>query len=245
MNRTSRREMLGTIGLTAGAGLAAGCGGAVQSQTPSPPPKAVAWQYKPLSPAAVAADAYRIMPEGGCMYGLFAAVLSAWSKETAQPLDGFPFHMFRYGEGGIGGWGSVCGALNAGAALFGLFECDKKRREQLVTDLFSWYEQTELPTFRPSEDGSVKIAKSVAGSVLCHISVAHWCKASGAAPLSKEMKHRCRCLTADVAAKTVELLNHHRDSANLPAQAEAKPPAPKEPPQALGKMRCDACHKEE
>ena len=61
------------------------------------------------------------------MYGIMKAALSTWSNETARPLDGFPFHMFRYGQGGIGGFGSICGALNAGAALIGLFESNEQR----------------------------------------------------------------------------------------------------------------------
>ena len=237
--------MFAVIGMAASTGLAAGSGGMAQSQTPSATPTAISWQYKVLPPAVVAAEAYRIMSEGGCMYGVLTAVLKAWGKEAAQPLDGFPFHMFRYGEGGIGGWGSTCGALNGGAALIGLFENDKKRREQLIADLFTWYEQTGLPAYSPPEGDAAKPAKSVAGSVLCHVSVAHWCKKSGAAPLTKEMKQRCRCLTADVAAKTVELLNHNRDSGAPVAPAEAKPAPAKEPPKAFGKMQCAACHETE
>ncbi len=235
--------MLGAIGLAAGSGLVAGYVGAAQSDTPQSPPKPPeAWQYVPLSPAAVAAEAYRVMPEGGCMYGVFAAVLSAWGKSAGQRLDGFPFHMFRYGEGGIGGFGSICGTLNAGAALIGLFEKEKKRRAQLIADLFGWYEEAELPQYRPPEETSETMAKSRAASVLCHVSLAHWCKVSGAALMSEEMKQRCRCLTADVAAKTVELLNRNVDPAARPAAGDAKPDASKEPPRAFGKMRCATCH---
>ena len=233
-----RREVLSAVGAAIGASLVSGCGGDARCDTPQAP----AWKYVPLSPPAVAAEAYRIMPEGGCMYGLFKAVLSAWSKETGQALDTFPFHMFRYGEGGIGGFGSICGTLNAGAALIGLFEHDKPRRTQLIAELFQWYEATALPDYQPSGDEKDKSAKSTAGSVLCHISVAHWCKVSGAAPLSKEMGRRCRCLTADVAAKTVELLN--RNAADPARDADPKLETPQEPPVALGKMQCAACHDE-
>jgi len=176
------------------------------------------------------------------MYGVMKAVLSAWSRETARPLDGFPYHMFRYGEGGIGGFGSICGALNAGAALMGLFENDKPRRTQLIADLFSWYERAALPRYRPPEDKSVPTARSAAESVLCHVSVAHWCKVSGAAPLSKEMSQRCRRLTADVATKTVNLLNQNLDFVALPAQSDVKPDVSKKPQTSVGKMRCVACH---
>jgi hypothetical protein len=174
------------------------------------------------------------------MYGVVKAVLSTWSKEHAQPLDEFPFHMFRYGEGGIGGFGSICGALNGGAALIGLFENEKSSRTQLIGELFSWYERTALPRYRPSDQRTVRPPRSVAESVLCHVSVSQWCQVSGATPLSKEMGQRCRCLTADVAARTVKLLNE--GATGLPSQPEAKPAAATEPPKSIGKMRCATCH---
>lgn len=235
----SRRDILGTIGLAAGAGLAAVYAGEQKSEPAASNQAPPSWRYVPLVPAEVAAEAYRTVPDGGCMYGLFKAVLTAWSKQTGCPLDFFPFHMFRYGAGGIAGWGSICGALNGGAAIIGLFETDKTRSGKLIGELFSWYEQTELPSYEPSGESS-SIAQSAAASVLCHISVAHWCTASGVAPLSAAMNERCRRLTADVAAKTVELLN--RVQTDPPTQAAVSQASPGKPPQSLGKMNCATCH---
>lgn len=239
MKTSSRREVLAALGLAAGTGLAIFHGGRRGTDGLAAGPSPDPWQYVPLAPAEVAAEAYRLMPEGGCMYGVFRAVLIGWAKKAGQSLDMFPFHMFRYGEGGIAGWGTICGTLNAGAALIGLFENDRARREKLISELFAWYEQAELPVYRPAAD-SPPISKSVADSVLCHISVAHWCSASGAQLVSPAMKERCRRLTADVAAKTVELLNRRQSAA--PTAAVASQATPAKPPKSIGKMDCRACH---
>jgi hypothetical protein len=241
MKQVTRREVFSVLGLTAGAGLLSGCGGEAQSQTITPKTESAAWKYASLVPSDVAVETYRVMPEGGCMYGVFKGVLTIWSKHSGESTDSFPFHMMRYGEGGIGGWGTVCGALNAGAAIIGLFEKDKKLREKLIAELFAWYEKTDLPAFKPVNAES-EIAQSLSASVLCHISVAKWCKKSGTAPLSPQMKERCRRLSADVAAKTVELLNKNQEKPSLPATSKSDTAISKEPPPAIGKMNCTTCH---
>jgi len=75
--RTSGREWLGAIGLAAGTSVVSGCGGEVQSQTPTSTDASAAWHYVSLVPACVAAEAYRLMPEGGCMYAAFTSILTA------------------------------------------------------------------------------------------------------------------------------------------------------------------------
>ena len=57
--------------------------------------------------------------------------------------------MMRYGAGGVGGWGSLCGTLNGAAAVVGLVEPAKERRSQIMRELFSWYESTAPPTYAP------------------------------------------------------------------------------------------------
>jgi hypothetical protein len=244
MKKATRREVLSGIGVVAGAGMFSGFGGEARADAAAKDP-ANEWKYVRLDSAAVAAEAYRLYPEGGCMYAVFEAVLAAWFKATGRSADSFPFHMMRYGHGGVAGWGSVCGALNGGAALVGLFEQDKKRQEQLIDDLFSWYEATELPGYIAPEADSAKSTKSAAGSILCHVSVARWCKVAGAEPASKERKQRCRSLTAEVAAKAVELLNQHFTSKVVPEPAKLGVKVSSEPPKVVGKMRCAACHEQQ
>jgi hypothetical protein len=156
--------------------------------------------------------------------------------------------MMKYGEGGVGIWGLLCGTLNGGAAIIGLFERDKQRRENLIAQLFSWYETTELPSYQPkTKQDSMEIPKTIANSVLCHASIGKWCLESGNEIGGQEMKEPCRRLTAEVAAKTVELLN-----ANLNEPCKFAGLSPdvktclschtKELHDTLGKMRCDSCH---
>jgi hypothetical protein len=264
MDKFNRRMVLRSLGLTAGASLLAGCGGDLQSSekqekadpTDQERKGAVTreracddWRYVPLAPAAVAAEAYRLMPEGGCMYGLFAAIITTIAKTHGEPFSSFPLHMMKYGAGGVGHWGSLCGAINGGAAVIGLFDRDKGRQEKLIAQLFSWYEGAELPAYRPEKSDPAAVPKSVAGSVLCHVSAGKWCKKSGSEVGGPEMKERCRRLTADVAAKTVELLNASLkgpcEFAGLGADVKSCLSCHgKDLHDAMGQMRCGTCHQQ-
>jgi hypothetical protein len=86
-------------------------------------------------------------------------------------------------------------------------------------------------------------------TVLCHVSLSKWCKASGAEVGSPEMKERCRRLTADVASKTVELLNANLQSCCQFAGSTAEVKSclschGKELHDTLGQMRCGSCHQQ-
>lgn len=247
MKDITRRQLLGSVGLGAGVSLIPGCGEPLHG---SEEEAANRWEYVRLDPAVVVTEAYRLVPDGGCMYGLFAGIMTVMATERGESYLSFPVHMMKYGEGGVAGWGSLCGTVNGGAAIIGLFEQDKQRRESLIAELFSWYETAELPGYQPkAAKNSTTIPKSIAGSILCHLSVSNWCKASGNEVGSAEMRERCRRLTADVAGKTIELLN-----ANLrePCQFAGLSPEVKsclschgkELHDSLGKMRCNSCHQQ-
>jgi hypothetical protein len=260
----SRRQLLSSVGFAAGASLLAGCGDALEGapsqekatlpqDTGSPQPALSAgndWKYIKLIPATVAAEAYRLVPQGGCMYGLFAGIMAAMAEIQGEPYLSFPLHMMKYGEGGVGLWGSLCGTLNGGAAIIGLFVPQKEQREQLIAELFTWYEATELPTYCPTGISDLPpVPTSVARSVLCHVSVGRWCTTSGDEIGSPEMKERCRRLTAEVAAKTVELLNANlREPCKFVGlNTEVKSCLSchsKELHDTLGKMQCTACHQQ-
>ncbi len=218
----TRRQLLSSATLVTGTSMLTGCGGFAESAagpetTPVPEgarapqpalPSSEVWAYIKLDPAVVAAEAYRLMPQGGCMYALFGGIVTTMAQLQGEPYRSFPVHMMKYGEGGVGLWGTLCGTLNGGAAIIGLFVPEKEPRDRLIAELFSWYEATELPTYHPKDaKDSSPFPRSVARSVLCHVSLGRWCAASGNKIGSPEMKERCRRLTAEVAAKTVELLN--------------------------------------
>jgi hypothetical protein len=261
----SRRQLLYSASLAAGACFIGGCANSAQSSPPAgaiPSDKqradgspisqredALRWQYRELDPTVVAAEAFRQVADGGCMYGLFAGIMKTLANDHGEPYRSFPVHMMRYGEGGVGLWGSLCGTVNGGAAIFGLFEPDKKRRESLISELFSWYETAELPSYVPaSPPESLEIPKTVTRSVLCHISVGTWCLESGNDIGSDEMKERCRRLTADVAAKTVELLNANLHEpckfAGLRGEVRSCLSCHKlDLHDTMGKMDCSNCHR--
>jgi hypothetical protein len=250
MKRLTRRGLLGSAGLMTGAGLwiASSRGQTLPAKgTKEEQPRG--WQYVAVDKAAVAGEAVRLYFDGGCMYGVFGSIVGAMAKVAGEPFRSFPLHMMKYGESGAGGFGSLCGALNGGAAVIGLFEQAKERREAVIGELFSWYEATSLPIYRTAGASSSKeMPKSIAHSVLCHVSVNHWCQVSCCDVLDKQRKERCSLLSADVAMKTVELLTRNRQPASTftGLAPETKSCLSCHGKQELrdtqGKMECNCCH---
>lgn len=166
------------------------------------------WKYSTLDPAATAELAYNYYPEGSCMYATVKSVVSQLAVIHGEPYTSFPIHMFKYGHGGVGGYGSVCGALNGAAAVIGLVVSEKDIQDKMIGDFFKWYEKEPLPAYNPSNPGMDFIpAKSTSNSVLCHASNTNWCNQAGFNVNSKERKERCRRLTGDIALKVATVLN--------------------------------------
>lgn len=91
---------------------------------------------------------------------------------------------------------------------------------------------------------------SIANSVLCHNSTTNWSDVSEFKIFTEQQKERCRRLTADVAKKTVEILNAEFDDKFQPAHklsakvntcrsCHAKPSKERN---TRGKMDCTSCH---
>lgn len=251
MQRPSRREVLAAFGMSAGSSMLAGCAGALESVSRAEEKSRSNWEYSLLDPGTVAQRAYRMYADGSCMYAVFGSIVTSLADRVGEPFASFPIGMMRYGHGGVGGWGSLCGAVNGGAAIFGLFypEKDKKFRDGLVEELFAWYEQTELPCYRPEDaEPGEEAVRTVAGSVLCHRSVGHWACAAAADAYCEERTERCRRLSADVAAKTVEILNRlitdRTPSPSLVADVKSclSCHGPRELADVSAKMDCRSCH---
>jgi hypothetical protein len=211
------------------------------------------WKYVPLAPAVTAERAYTYYSEGSCMYATIKSVISQLTEKIGEPYTSFPFQMFKYGHGGIGGYGSICGTLNGAAALIGLLVQDKNVQDKMIADIFKWYEKEPLPEFNPKNPSYDYVpVKSVSNSVLCHASNTIWCKSAGFKVDSKERKERCRRLTADVAQKVTAALNDlthntyitdiHNDqevnSCMVCHGSEGKVN------NASAKMSCNSCHSE-
>lgn len=166
------------------------------------------WKYSPLDPAITAELAYKYYDEGSCMYATVKSIISQLAEKIGEPYKSFPIHLFKYGHGGVGGYGSICGALNGTAALIGLLVSDSSVRDKMITDVFQWYEVEPLPRFNPQNSSYDHIpVTSVSQSILCHASNTNWCKVSGFKVNSNERKERCRRMTSDVAKKVTISLN--------------------------------------
>ncbi len=231
----SRRNLLFKGGLAAvGTGIAglalSQATKAIGSGDPQVKIPELPWPYKKLDPLAVAEAAYEGYYKAACGFGAFDSIIEPLRKEVGFPFTVMPSGLFIIGQGGVAETASLCGALHgASGAIFlvsGGF--DRKNRDlsySIIQDLFLWYEQTSLPDYRP-KNPRFEIAKTVAGSTLCHVSVSKWCKATKFKAFSKERSDRCGWITAAVAKQAAELLNKYADGPfkathTLPAAAQS------------------------
>ena len=231
MKNITRREAVGAIGIASGSILLSsffrneiyGYSGKKKSVLP--------WAYTKLDPLVTADRAYQGFYVERCMYGVFESIIGQLGEKFGEPYSLFPFEMMRYGEGGVAGWSSLCGALNGAAAAIKLVS---KNYITQVNELFTWYEQILLPTYVPKKPRlAFDMPTSISGSVICHTSVTLWTKASGNKYRndSKERDERCARVTASVAEYTAKLLNAEYDGKFI-AAFKTKPEV----------KRCQGCH---
>lgn len=262
MNTVSRRHLLGYGGAALG-GLLIGANAVSADESKA---SGKDWEYHRLDPALTAARGYAGYYAGRCCYGVFDAVNGALADKHGAPYDTFPSSMLAFGKSGVAGFGTLCGALNGAGAAIGLYvgavnkkDPTSKARDKMITDLFSWYEKEALPVFKPtdallasSKGKDCAVPATCAESVLCHRSVGVWCSKAECGASSKERSERCARLTADVAARTVELLNAHlageKPAAQLSAEAQTCLSCHgkgKELDNAKSKMNCAVCHSDD
>jgi hypothetical protein len=228
--KVSRRDLLngaGTMMLGSVLGALAFSGHDTQAATgQSGSPPELPWPYKKVNPQAVGEAGYYGFYKGACCYGAFEAIMGELRREVGHPYTIIPTTMWVVGEGGLAGISTLCGALNG--ASFAIFLAkgglEREQREAafaLIKDLFTWYEQTPLPDYRP-KNPKFEIVTSASHSPLCHVSVSNWCKKSGFKSFSKERAERCAWLTGTVAKKAVELLNASSAGTFKPAYSFTK-----------------------
>ena len=144
-----------------------------------------------------------------CASAAFGSIVGmlqeTFAHDRNNPYHNIPLSMMQWGAGGAAGFGSLCGALNGACTAIGL-ACSNDDAKKYISDLLTWYSETDLPIY-PSPVPEYNHVQSAAGSNLCHVSVTNWCIASGYASKSPQRFDRCACLAADVASKTVEMLN--------------------------------------
>lgn len=183
-------------------------GAATPAPTSTPDPTGWPWKYVKLDPKVVAQKAYDAYYQGGCMFGVFDAIISALKDAYGPPYNLIPTNMARYGKGGDVDWGTLCGTLNGAGLAMNLV---LKDFAPPINDLVYWYTKTALPTFQPATPKVAISATSVSDSPLCHVSVTEWCNAAKVKSESPERSERCGRLTADVAAQAVQILNDYAD----------------------------------
>ena len=102
------------------------------------------WKYSHLDPAVTAELAYKYYTEGSCMYATVKSIISQLAEKIGEPFKSFPIHLFKYGHGGVGGYGSICGALNGSAALIGLLVSDSSVRDKIISDVSNGMKKKHL-----------------------------------------------------------------------------------------------------
>lgn len=217
------------------------------------------WPYADLVPDEVRVEAhYLYWNEKDCASGVFGGLINKLAAAIGDPWTNLPMEILLFGRGGGVGWGSICGALNGAAALISLV-VDKASSGPLITELWGWYTQEELPTDTANEFGTNgwylvhnyddALPQNIAGSPLCHISVTEWCVTADKKVHDLERKERCARVAGDVAAKTVELLNAHFagtftptyvDPATVTACLSCHGNGAMD--NVMTKMECTACH---
>jgi hypothetical protein len=174
------------------------------------------WPYVKLDPEKTAEIAYSEWYRLFCGGAVVSSVFGQLKEKIGEPYRSFPTDAFIFLEGGIAGWGTICGT-NAGSnivtnLIIGPRTSGSEDGMLMGSEMMQWYSDTPMPTFTPKAP-KVKgaIPQTVANSPLCHISVGRWMKAANKSLGSPERKDRCARLTASMAYHLVELLNEWKD----------------------------------
>lgn len=225
-DKLSRREFLyGSAGFAAGAaiasgglGLLSGCIGSesqvVEKECPTGEKVAWPWPYKKLDTARVADIAYENWYKKFCCYAVASGIMIPLQEEVGEPYTSFPIESTKWGHGGAVGWGTLCGSLNGAGIATSLIAGEEG--EAILNDVIYWYTTTELPIYMPETPKAEIENVNKSNSPLCHISVGKWMKKEDVKFFSPERSERCARLSADVAVKTVELLNDWADGKYTP-----------------------------
>ncbi len=249
----SRRRMLQVSGAFVGGAVVGGTIiNSVNSMTKSEGSKSTAWTWKPIKPESIQERAYQsAWAKIGCMYGVVESVLGTLADKYGAPYNTFPIAATVYGSGGIGGIGSLCGTVNAGGMLFGIFVDKQQELFALCNELSLWYEKTAMPVYKPVEPlQDIPVMATVSGSNLCHISCTKWSNASGHKLMTMQHFERCNRMVADVAVKIVTMLNQYtgreltyHEKLNIFSEGCISCHSPaKEKGDVSANMSCDTCH---
>jgi Putative redox-active protein (C_GCAxxG_C_C) len=244
----SRRKMvIGTAGaLAAGAALTQFGGLLNSAQAKGGKTEKWPWPYEKLDPAKTAEICYEEWYRVFCGCAVINSVFSQLKEKVGEPYASFPSDAFVFLEGGMVGWGTVCGSP-AGAnitanLILGPRIAGSPVAHQISDDLMEWYGDVDMPVFKPAKPRIAidKIITTSSDSPLCHVSVGKWMEASGHPLKSAERKDRCARVAASTAYRLVELLNDWKDGKYEPSGTFS---AVKEHG-ITGQMNCGECHED-
>jgi hypothetical protein len=267
-NLMSRRKFLAGTGLVLGATSISGVALLKDADPAEAVGTAIPWAYPTVpadqpNPEAVARRAWEIYFKSGCAEAVWYSCVEALAAiPGANQADwaSLPANMFRFGGGGIAGWGTICGTLNGAAAFISMAVGQNTvndvpgwtHRNNLINGVFQYYATTALPTnntykssqgvlgalgaWTPAAPAAVPIANaptSTANSPLCHSSLVQWTETTGNYDASPAQRDRCGKACFDVAFKTISMLNTYHE-------LNTAPPVALDPSVAA----CGSCHKD-
>lgn len=161
------------------------------------------WKYVPMDKDALLEHCYKMFYQyGGCGAGCFGGIVDIFSEVTGYPYNELiPGRAFGLMAGGYG-TGTLCGSL-AGALTFIGLVCQPADANEVRNQLFAWYREHPFPEYQPEMESIT----TVAHSVNCADSVGIYMAATGYKMPDPGRKARCAAVTAEVAVKTITLLN--------------------------------------
>jgi len=211
-NNGRRKFMVGAGSLAAGLALARFMDMASSAQASETTAKKWPWPYVKLDPATTAELAYKEWYRVFCGAAVINSIFSQLAEKVGEPYKSFPADAFIFLEGGMAGFGTVCGSIAGANVASNLIVGPRIAGTQdgalMGADIFDWYAETAMPVFTPkSPKITTKIVQTTSNSPLCHISVGRWMKAADKPLGSAERKDRCARVAASVAYHLVEKLN--------------------------------------
>ena len=228
------------IGAAGIAALAAGGLGVVseaEAKAKAADMKTWPWPYKKLDPTETAELAYKEWYRLFCGGAVISSIFTQLAEKVGEPYKSFPVDAFKFFEGGMSAWGTVCGSNSGANVVTNLIigpsiEGVSKDGMLMGSEMMQWYSDAAMPVYTPKNPKVPgELPKTTSNSPLCHVSVGKWMKAADKPLGSPERKDRCARVTASVAYHLVELLNEWHDgkyqtkgvlpakSFNIPAQS--------------------------
>jgi hypothetical protein len=240
----SRRCFLKNTGLAAAtAGITLVASGALnigaKAEAAKESSSTLPWPYKKFSAAEieeVGNIAHDNWFKGFCSYAVLSGVVTILRRKIGGPYISFPMEVTQFAHGGTAGWGATCGTL-IGSGVAATLVAGPKVGEQIENEVINFYATSALPLFVPDHPRAEIKSHSVSNSPVCHLSVGKWMKKEGVGFLSPQQMDRCARVAADMAMKTVELLNLWADGKFEPTTT-----APVMANEIPSQNNCTECH---